>query len=96
MILIIIPISKLLGNYNIKAGGQAKVLIIPISKLLGNYNNSFLLKVEPSIIPISKLLGNYNFLRGGICLRFFLTTDISCQFNAAGNSLILIVEIVDR
>ena len=34
----IIPISKLLGNYNIISLVINNNLIIPISKLLGNYN----------------------------------------------------------
>ena len=34
----IIPISKLLGNYNCQQINVCRMLIIPISKLLGNYN----------------------------------------------------------
>ena len=34
----IIPISKLLGNYNAVEKRLARERIIPISKLLGNYN----------------------------------------------------------
>ena len=34
----IIPISKLLGNYNRIPTLKQTLLIIPISKLLGNYN----------------------------------------------------------
>ena len=57
---LIIPISKLLGNYNIYKSNAPFIYIIPISKLLGNYNeygNSIPISF---IIPISKLLGNYN------------------------------------
>ena len=35
----IIPISKLLGNYNFGSISQRAFIIIPISKLLGNYNS---------------------------------------------------------
>ena len=56
----IIPISKLLGNYNLKAGDVITVDIIPISKLLGNYNFAWAQHLDDAIIPISKLLGNYN------------------------------------
>ena len=35
----IIPISKLLGNYNSNLHIYAALIIIPISKLLGNYNS---------------------------------------------------------
>ena len=35
---VIIPISKLLGNYNNVLAEAIKTKIIPISKLLGNYN----------------------------------------------------------
>ena len=34
----IIPISKLLGNYNSQFAHNPGSVIIPISKLLGNYN----------------------------------------------------------
>ena len=34
----IIPISKLLGNYNEEVRSSNRLGIIPISKLLGNYN----------------------------------------------------------
>ena len=34
----IIPISKLLGNYNLNSTLKTASRIIPISKLLGNYN----------------------------------------------------------
>ena len=34
----IIPISKLLGNYNNGSNDAIAEAIIPISKLLGNYN----------------------------------------------------------
>ena len=34
----IIPISKLLGNYNLSCKDKPLLMIIPISKLLGNYN----------------------------------------------------------
>ena len=56
----IIPISKLLGNYN--KGKQIGITgrIIPISKLLGNYNEASGNAIGLPIIPISKLLGNYN------------------------------------
>ena len=37
----IIPISKLLGNYNTLTLLNSMLLIIPISKLLGNYNSSY-------------------------------------------------------
>ena len=36
--LVIIPISKLLGNYNEPIDYNRQIYIIPISKLLGNYN----------------------------------------------------------
>ena len=36
---LIIPISKLLGNYNARAWLLPAPFIIPISKLLGNYND---------------------------------------------------------
>ena len=36
----IIPISKLLGNYNYRIEFDKEYTIIPISKLLGNYNTS--------------------------------------------------------
>ena len=36
----IIPISKLLGNYNHFHALFSEYNIIPISKLLGNYNNA--------------------------------------------------------
>ena len=35
---LIIPISKLLGNYNLDDVDNETETIIPISKLLGNYN----------------------------------------------------------
>ena len=35
---VIIPISKLLGNYNLEVRRSRVLGIIPISKLLGNYN----------------------------------------------------------
>ncbi len=56
----IIPISKLLGNYNWTAYQSMLQTIIPISKLLGNYNNQSQDVAIALIIPISKLLGNYN------------------------------------
>ena len=56
----IIPISKLLGNYNEVADDIVRVQIIPISKLLGNYNFGLYFTTFFWIIPISKLLGNYN------------------------------------
>ena len=60
IIQIIIPISKLLGNYNRTADGNSAHSIIPISKLLGNYNHTGDHRQQDRIIPISKLLGNYN------------------------------------
>ena len=36
----IIPISKLLGNYNPRLATAGTHRIIPISKLLGNYNQN--------------------------------------------------------
>ncbi len=56
----IIPISKLLGNYNPFMPELIALPIIPISKLLGNYNIREFIKQAHYIIPISKLLGNYN------------------------------------
>ena len=56
----IIPISKLLGNYNSKSRWIQDYGIIPISKLLGNYNAVAEAVEAVPIIPISKLLGNYN------------------------------------
>ena len=56
----IIPISKLLGNYNCCRNSRFSGCIIPISKLLGNYNLGRISFYRSSIIPISKLLGNYN------------------------------------
>ena len=57
---VIIPISKLLGNYNYLAVTPQISEIIPISKLLGNYNRLASRALIALIIPISKLLGNYN------------------------------------
>ena len=57
----IIPISKLLGNYNVFILVIMSIKIIPISKLLGNYNPRMQSLRLRDIIPISKLLGNYNF-----------------------------------
>ena len=57
---VIIPISKLLGNYNNDYMHKKLGFIIPISKLLGNYNRDFTDSNGKVIIPISKLLGNYN------------------------------------
>ena len=59
---IIIPISKLLGNYNDVRADLDNRVIIPISKLLGNYNLALRHERGIPIIPISKLLGNYNTL----------------------------------
>ena len=56
----IIPISKLLGNYNHAIAITWLIIIIPISKLLGNYNPPNVSMLNAPIIPISKLLGNYN------------------------------------
>ena len=56
----IISISKLLGNYNIKAWKCIAPSIISISKLLGNYNPWVIHQAAQNIISISKLLGNYN------------------------------------
>ena len=39
IIIVIIPISKLLGNYNNSNNTCDIGYIIPISKLLGNYNH---------------------------------------------------------
>ena len=58
----IIPISKLLGNYNYATARPKPPKIIPISKLLGNYNQHGRHVVRRVIIPISKLLGNYNIM----------------------------------
>ena len=57
---VIIPISKLLGNYNLRVLDHRIFSIIPISKLLGNYNIKVVELADCRIIPISKLLGNYN------------------------------------
>ena len=57
---LIIPISKLLGNYNSARVVNNAEKIIPISKLLGNYNGYQHMHHRHHIIPISKLLGNYN------------------------------------
>ena len=42
MPVVIIPISKLLGNYNCVLNLLSMQAIIPISKLLGNYNEQAL------------------------------------------------------
>ena len=42
----IIPISKLLGNYNIREFIKQAHYIIPISKLLGNYNHGRSIKLK--------------------------------------------------
>ena len=74
--MIIIPISKLLGNYNANALQITPLQIIPISKLLGNYNAFAKQRRSYTIIPISKLLGNYNSLRVfilGVLIISFIT-----------------------
>ena len=70
----IIPISKLLGNYNVIALIELFRLIIPISKLLGNYNPGATHSAVTLIIPISKLLGNYN------SYRMLMGTSILYQY----------------
>ena len=45
----IIPISKLLGNYNWKSYRSTFKSIIPISKLLGNYNILYLPKIRDKL-----------------------------------------------
>ena len=76
----IIPISKLLGNYNAYGGSMHSRAIIPISKLLGNYNPSLALSKSTHIIPISKLLGNYNALRVFI-LGVLIISSITILYN---------------
>ena len=58
--ILIISISKLLGNYNTCLRLLFITTIISISKLLGNYNSSDDVNLFTIIISISKLLGNYN------------------------------------
>ena len=76
----IIPISKLLGNYNIGSLFIIVGSIIPISKLLGNYNILVWQKFQRFIIPISKLLGNYNSLRVFI-LGILIISSITILYN---------------
>ena len=51
----IIPISKLLGNYNLIINHKTLIWIIPISKLLGNYN-LIICNIPILIVPILTLL----------------------------------------
>ena len=76
----IIPISKLLGNYNNNVIEGETVDIIPISKLLGNYNITADPAMIITIIPISKLLGNYNTLRVFI-LGVLIISSITILYN---------------
>ena len=54
----IIPISKLLGNYNSRMVISNNPAIIPISKLLGNYNKPGHTVPRGAIISISKFIRN--------------------------------------
>ena len=56
--MIIIPISKLLGNYNRIECGKRAFTIIPISKLLGNYNSLRVFILGVLIISFITILYN--------------------------------------
>ena len=58
--MLIIHLSKLLGNYNLYKLIRIEHGIIHLSKLLGNYNCHYKRSSPINIIHLSKLLGNYN------------------------------------
>ena len=60
LLVIIISLSELLGNYNSFCRRRFFSVIISLSELLGNYNLFVALAFVNFIISLSELLGNYN------------------------------------